>query len=222
MSYLVIDTETNGIFDYKLPADDPAQPRLAHLATILLDEHGAETARRDFYILPDGWKMTPEASAVNGLTDEFLMEHGVGVEYALGYYSGLIDEGFSVVAFNAQFDCKTMRGELRRAEMPDLFEKTKNICVMRPMMKLCGLKQANGKTPRWPKLGEALAYFGHKQEGAHQAINDAEGAAILFRELRARNLLPDASVHYAKPGGKADEARKARKPAPAMAADERF
>jgi len=34
-TYLVFDTETTGLFDFKLPADDPSQPRLASAAFII-------------------------------------------------------------------------------------------------------------------------------------------------------------------------------------------
>ncbi len=198
MKYLVIDTETNGVFDFKLPADAEGQARLAHLAMIYLDEDGNEERRGDIYVVPNGWTMSAEASAVNGLTDEFLVEHGSDVRNALQVYQNAVEDGRAIVAFHAQFDCKVMRGEFRRLGLPDLFEQTNNICVMRPMVKLCGLKQAGTNRPKFPKLGEALAYFGLGQTWAHQAVSDAENAAILFRQLKARDLLPTASVHYAK------------------------
>jgi len=198
MKYLVIDTETNGVFDFKLPADAEGQARLAHLAMIYLDEDGSEERRDDIYVRPNGWTMSAEASAVNGLTDEFLIEEGFDVRYALNEYRLAVMAGRAIVAFHAQFDCKVMRGEFRRIGLPDLFEETNNICVMRPMVKLCGLKQEGSNRAKFPKLGEALAHFGHVQTDAHQAVSDAENAAVLFRLLKARDLLPEASVHYAK------------------------
>lgn len=36
MNLLVIDTETNGLFDFSKPADAEGQPRLAHLAMIAM------------------------------------------------------------------------------------------------------------------------------------------------------------------------------------------
>jgi DNA polymerase III epsilon subunit-like protein len=217
MKYLVIDTETNGVFDFKLPADAEGQARLAHLAMIYLDEGGNEERRNDIYVRPNGWTMSAEASAVNGLTDEFLIEQGTDVVEALNVYQAAIEEGRSIVAFHAQFDCKVMRGEFRRLFLPDLFEQTNNICVMRPMVTLCGLKQEGSNRAKFPKLAEALAYFGVDQTNAHKAINDAENAAILFRELKARDLLPEASVHYAKnkPEGTPVQAKAPRKKAAA-------
>lgn len=201
MSYLVIDTETTGLHDYKLPADAPGQPRLAHLAMIRLAEDGREEDRTDLYVRPDGWTMPQgpgTAGAVNGLTDEFLSANGGDVRDALGAYTDEVVAGRIVVAFNAQYDLKVMRGEFRRAGLPDLFERTLNICVMRPMTKLCRIPYPNRGGFKFPNLTEALAYFGHAREGDHLAMSDAEGAAIIFRELMMRDLLPEAAVHYAK------------------------
>lgn len=196
--YLVIDTETTGLFNFKLPADSEGQPRLAHLAMIEADENGLEIDRTDIYVKPNGWNMTPGASAVNGLTDEFLDEVGSPIEIALEAYSRKILSGQIVVAYNAQYDLKVMRGEFRRAGMPDLFEETPNICVMRPMTKICKIPRANGYGFKFPNLTEALAHFGETLDGAHQAMNDAEGALKVMRGLMDLGELPQAAVHYAK------------------------
>src|SRR5689334_16678932 len=128
---IVIDVENTGKFDFKRSADAEGQPRMAQLAMILIDDEGLVEGERNFYIRPDGWTMDPEATAINGLTDDFLHTHGVPVAVALEAYSAMVRAGRFVVAFNAQFDVKQVRGELRRAGMPDLFEETRNICVMR-------------------------------------------------------------------------------------------
>lgn len=198
MSILVIDCETTGLFDFKQPADALGQPRLAHLAMIFADDDGDVLWREDFYIKPDGWSMTPEASAVNGLTDDFLAANGVPVAQVLETYAAAIRAGNVVVAFNAQYDTKVMRGEFRRIGWPDLFEETPNICVMRPMTALCRIPNPNRGGLKFPNLTEALEHFGHAFDGAHRAINDAEGARLIYRELKARDLLPEARVHYAK------------------------
>ena len=43
MKYVVIDTETSGLFDFSKPADAEGQPRLASLAMVFLDQDMAET-----------------------------------------------------------------------------------------------------------------------------------------------------------------------------------
>lgn len=196
--YICFDTETNGLFNFKLPADADGQPRLASLAMIEVDADGNETDRTSLYIKPNGWQMTEGASRVNGLTDEFLAANGTPVEIALQAYSEKILAGLIPVAYNAQYDLKVMRGELRRAGMPDLFEVTPNICVMRPMTAICQIPRRSGGGFKFPNLSEALEHFGHTLDDAHQAMNDAEGALKVMNGLMRLGMLPEPAVYYAK------------------------
>ena len=197
MKYAVIDTETSGLFDFSKPAEAEGQPRLASLAVILLDENLVETERKNIFIKPDGWKLTPEVMAVNGLTNEYLVENGIPVSDALSYYSAIIESGYAIVAFNAQFDTKVMRGELRRAGKPDMFETTPNICVMRAATDIVKSPKKSGSGYKFPKLSEATSHFGIKQEYQHSAMGDADAAAHVFRKLKALGACPDPEVHYA-------------------------
>lgn len=197
MGYLVIDTETNGLFDFKKPADDSSQPRLASLAMIWTDEDGHETDRIMLLVRPDGWEMTPEASAINGLTTEYLREHGNPIEFVLGVYSRNVRTGIPVVAFNAQFDLKMMRGELRRAGMDDLFMVTKNSCLMRSL-KPYGAQGLAIRNGAFVKLTVACEFFGIKSVTPHEAMSDAADARELLEILiRDGNLIPP-QVHFAK------------------------
>lgn len=198
MKYLVIDTETSGLFSFKEPADAPGQPRLAQLGMIFLDDIDAEPREQGFHIQPNGWSMPPEASAVNGLTDEFLEANGVDVAVALAIYTEAIRAGYCVVAFNAQFDTKVMRAELRRAGRPDLFEQTANICVMRPLTGILKLPKRNGYGFKFPNLAEACGHCGIVNEKAHDAMGDARAALGVMRWLHANGLLPEPAVHFAK------------------------
>lgn len=211
MKYIVIDTETSGLFDFSQPADAPGQPRLAHLAMICVGADLSETSRHDFYVQPEGWTMAEydaraiaqgkkPASEVNGLTDEFLHEKGISVRSVLEVYADEIRSGRIVVAFNSQYDCKIMRGEFRRAGMPDLFEQTPNICVMRPLTGICRIPKRGGKGFKFPNLTEALDHFEVKptEFNAHGAVDDAHGALLIMRELHKIGKLPEAAVHYAK------------------------
>lgn len=197
--YLFVDTETTGLFDFKKPADAPGQPRLAHLAMIRTDPDGTIERADDYYAWPDRWVMPPEAGKINGLTTEFLRERGIPIGEILdAYEDAVIRENRVVVAFNAQYDLKIMRGEFRRAQRADHFEVTRNICVMRPMTDICRLP---GRFPgqfKFPKLIEALSHLGETHEKAHNALADVEGARTVFLYLKSRGLLPTAAVHFAK------------------------
>ena len=198
MKYLVIDTETTGLFDFSKPADAEGQPRLANLAMIALDDGLQEGARWNLYVKPDGWKMTEEAQKIHGLTDEFLAANGVAVKDVLDTYARLIDVGYVVAAFGAQYDTKVLRGELRRAGMPDRFETTPNICVMKALTGVCKIPRANGRGYKFPKLAEACHHFHLMQPEAHTALGDALCTVKLLGWLKKLNLIPEPEVHYAK------------------------
>lgn len=204
--YAVFDTETTGLFLFKnketgepVPADDPSQPRMASFAVILADENGREISRAKHFIKPDGWSMPQgegTAGAINGLTDDFLAENGVPVSDVLDLWEGYISQGLIAAAFNAQFDSKMMRAELRRAGRPDLFEDTKQTCLMRAMApyKDEGLCVVRG----YVKLAAVCEYFGIINENAHDAMADAEAARAILERLIAAGRVIEPKVHYAK------------------------
>lgn len=201
--YCIFDTETTGLFLFKdpdtgapIPADDPRQPRLAHFNAILLNEDLAEEDEIDLYVKPDGWEMPAEAADVNGLTTQFLLQSGTPLNVVLDAYEEIVRQGYILVAFNAQFDCKMMRGELRRAGRPDLFDDTPNICAMRAAMAL-GVKKAGGGRG-FPKLTDCAAHLGLVIDDAHSAKGDTRASLALFRHLHAVGALPEARVHLAK------------------------
>ena len=209
--YVVFDTETTGIFNFRLedgspaPADGPGQPRLASAAFIITDEFGIEISREKHFVKPDGWSMPqglldngkPSAGMVNGLTDEFLAENGVAVTTVLDLWESYVAAGLMPAAFNAQFDSKMMRAELRRAGRDDLFEQTRQTCVMRALKayKDQGLVLKNGQ---FVKLSAACEFFGIALENAHDAMSDTEAArAILEILIRDGNVI-EPKVHYAQ------------------------
>lgn len=202
--YAVFDTETTGLFLFRdketgetVPADDPRQPRMASFAVILADESGNEISREKHFIKPDGWSVDgTQAAEVNGLTDAFLEQNGVPVSDVLDLWEGFISKGLIVAAFNAQFDCKMMRAELRRAGRDDLFGQTRNTCLMRGLApyKNEGLCIVRG----YVKLSEACDYFGITNENAHNSMADAEAALKILQNLILKDRVIEPKVHYAK------------------------
>lgn len=210
-TYLVFDTETTGLpvrsarGEPPVPADDPRQPRVASFAAVVADASGNAIEEHKFYVRPDGWTMAEfdaraiadgkrPASEINGLTDDFLNENGVPVSHVLDFYAGNITRGLIVVAFNAIFDTKMMRGELRRAGRPDLFEQTRNICVMKALdpYGAQGLCIQRG----FVKLSEACDFFGIVNENAHDAMADARAAREILARLIRDDRLPAPTITY--------------------------
>lgn len=197
--FLIFDTETSGLPDYAKPADADGQPRLAEFASILFDEDAPEVLiRNHLYIRPEGWQIAPEMEPINGLTQDFLTEHGVPVGDVLSLYTYYVDSGVVVVTYNAQYDTKVMRGEMRRAGIDDRFEKTPNICLMRSCGGL-GIEKAGEKKGGFPKLTDAYRHFFDAEfDGPHRAPSDTEAAFQIFLKLREGKHLLEAKVHYAK------------------------
>jgi len=194
LRWAIIDSETTGLPPRgpKVPADHPTQPWLAHFAMILASGPELTVEREiDLYLRPDGWSMPPEASAVNGLTDEFLREHGHPVGEVLDEYERAIKDGYVVAAYNAEFDTRVMRGALRRAGRPDLFEQTPNVCIMRAFKEYRQIFKGY-------KLSDACTYFKIPYERLHRAPADARAAREVMLRLMALNAIPEAKVHYSK------------------------
>lgn len=200
VSYLVVDTEGSGLFDYKLPADGPGQPRLAAITMLFCDADLKLTGEYHAYVKPEGWAMTEGATKVNGLTDEFLAANGVPVIQVLDCWAhAILIEERTVIAHNAVHDLKQVRAELRRSGRPDLFEWTKNICTMRALTNVCKIPPRGGRGGyKWPSLSEACVFFHFDQFGDHSAKNDAMACYMLARKLAELGLLTEGEVHFAK------------------------
>lgn len=202
--FMVIDTETSALPDWKKDADHPDQPRVAEFAAILLDRDGIVEREFQRYVRPEGWTMHPDASAINGLTDDFLLAQGTPIAEVLDWYTSNILAGRAVVAYGAQFDCKLMRGELRRSGRDDLFERTHNTCLMRsarPFAKQIGreLVKAGGSNKGWPKLDDLCAFLGIERTEKHGGMVDVRDTTLCFQKMLIRGFEPRPSVHYAKP-----------------------
>lgn len=206
--YLILDCETNGLFRYfdqqgnPIPADAPGQPRVAQVGMIFVSPTYEIEAEHEFNIRPEGWSMTPGATAVNGITDEFLREKGVPIKNALDLYAAGLDARRVIVGHNVNFDLKCMRAELRREGMDDRHLLTRSICTMILSRAICNL----GKMP---KLEEACSFFGIKQHAGHTAIADAHSAFSIMGHLRARGVLTEPKNSYDK-GKKPKPAPRAR------------
>lgn len=192
MKVCIFDIETTGLFEFKLPADHPSQPRVAQLAAALFDDDGVLYDYFKSPIKPDGWTMPADLAEKmgHGLTQEFLEANGVPIREALERFIPLHDAADLLAAYGVDFDLKGLRGELRRAGFPDHYGEKQKFCVMRACTPHCKIPpteamMATGrKTFKTPNLTEAAGIMlGAKHEGAHDAGADVRMAARLFFHL---------------------------------------
>lgn len=211
MNYVIIDTESDGLFDHTKPADAVGQPRMAAMGLILVNSDLVIEAEHSFLIRPDGWIFDDECDAakVNGLTHARLIADGVDVKEPLRLYGDAIDQRRVVVGFNVPHDLKTLRAELRYAGFPDRFMQTRHICVMQGCRKLVDARSPDGRK-KAPKLAEACAFFGIEQgAGAHTDAGDARSALEILRRLRDAGQFPAYVDPYDKGKPKPAVPRKA-------------
>lgn len=195
--YLLVDVETNGLFNYSLPADAPGQPRVAQIGMIFVDHAFKIEAEHEFLVKPEGWEMSEEASKVTGLTTEFLKANGGPIAEALALYNAGIDARRVIVGHNVEYDTKCLRGENRRAGLDDRYMQTRTICTMRASTEICQIPpNGNRGGYKWPKLSEACVFFHIDQPGGHTALDDARSAFAIMLKLVERGALPDPKSPY--------------------------
>lgn len=106
---LVWDTETGGI--------DIASDRI-FTAYAMLKSIDGETLRDWSWIINPGTPMSPEAAAINGLTDEFIRANGTDARTAINeiymVLSNAVRKGVPIVGYNNAFDLGILSHEVKR------------------------------------------------------------------------------------------------------------
>lgn len=227
--FIVVDTESTGLFRHHnmrpdgtkatARSDEPGQPRMAEFAAAVVSDSFEIVDTYQQYILPDRWmnaeevepgvwadtvpmeEMPEGAYDANGLSFEFLREHGKPVRLALEWYSSMLAIGCVPLGFNMQHDGRQLRGELRRAGMPDLFNETPNVCAMRSMQAAkIKVKKLNGKGG-FPRLIDVAAHFnvpGYTEDKHHKAAEDVAATVHIAHELNALGALLPPAIHRSK------------------------
>lgn len=208
MSYVVVDTESSGLPDYKKPADAPGQPRVAAIAMIFVDKDLVVEETHSGLIRPDGWIFddNSDAAKINGLTHRRLMEDGWPIKDLLRLYGEAIDSRRIVAGFNISHDLKMLRAEMRYVGYPDRFMQTRHLCVMQGCRKIVDARTADGRK-KAPRLEEACAHFQIERDVAHTALSDASDALAILRRLRDLGEMPAYTDPY-------DREPKKKSPAP--------
>ena len=196
MITLIYDTETTNKHDRHAPYLSDSHPDIVQLAAILRDEDGRIMSSMDCLLAKER-PMTPEASAVNGITDEMCHLFGVAPPNAIYVFSNMLQCAQVVVAHNIDFDQQMIDIGAHRCGVPPM--DWKNV-IKRDTMKastgICKLPNPKGFGGyKWPKLGEVYEFFfREKLDGAHQAMVDVMGCTRVYDELVLRNAFPHLPV----------------------------
>ena len=112
MRYLIFDTETTGIPNYKLPVNHPSQPYIVQLAALLCDDDARTLAQLNVIIRSDmtnRFTIPPELAKIHGISQELSDQAGVKWDNALTLFNDLYDNCDMLVAHNIDFDLRMLR-----------------------------------------------------------------------------------------------------------------
>lgn len=193
--YLFFDTETTGLpKDYRAPVEDVDNwPCVVQLAWALYAENEHLVRSGSDIIIQK--KLVPnEVIKLHGITNEAIGAYGVLMVDVLEPFNMaceyIEDYNGYLIAHNIHFDRKVLGAEFIRQDFKVPFENLSTVCTMTTSTKFCGLKQSNGKTPKWPSLSE-LYYklFQETLENQHNAMVDVLATAKCFFELKRLGVI---------------------------------
>ena len=188
--YLFFDTETTGVpNDWNTPLTAFSNwPRLVQLAYLLYDSKGTLILSNETLIKPDGFSIPKDASDVHGITTEFALNNGNGINEVLSNFEEQCLKSKYLVAHNINFDSKIMGSEFLRNTSRNPISKLQLLCTMEASTDFCKIEGYYGY--KWPKLSELhIKLFGVDFEGAHNALADIEATARCFWEMRKLKLI---------------------------------
>ena len=170
---LGFDTETTGT----RPGSD------AIVAATLVLRHPLASGEHDVigeWTINPHRRMDPRATAVNGFTDEFLVQHGMEPSTALAEISKIIheaaDRSIPLLAYNASFDVSMLQGDLARWNLPALQEAL----VVDPLVIDRAVSKRRGKRT----LADTTEYYGVEPHGDfHNSTADTVAAVDLIKPM---------------------------------------
>ena len=195
MSIMVWDVETTGLPDYKARSHDPRQPHIVSLAWVSFTPEGKEIGEHHVLVRPDGWRSSPQAELVHGITYERGMDEGIPEKQVTEQW---VDEHVYAdlrVAHNVHHDDRILKiAMLRygwsREDIDAILAKPKfDTCraatrVIKPGPSVA-MAAKGMKMSRSVSLVECLKhFFDLAPDGAHDALWDARQCARLYWHLQ--------------------------------------
>ena len=140
------DLETDGIPNWKIPSDDPAQPHITQIGAIVVDLNTRETINSiELLVKPDGWTIPQECVDLNGITTEYAMEYGMPEEMVISLFLAFWS-GYKRFAYNTTFDNRIIRIATKRyfdEAVQDMWKNGPYECQM-----IASRKHLGGKNPK--------------------------------------------------------------------------
>ena len=186
---LFFDTETSGLYNFKLEPTHPKQPWIVQIAAILCDE---ENIYSEFYsiIAARDRNIEPGAEKVHCISKELSNKVGINESDAISTFGNMTRLCDKIICHNFQFDSKLMLSAIEKhkdsKELKKNFTKNHYYCTMESSTNLLKLPGNYGKF-KWPKLQELHYFlFGACFIDAHDALEDVRATRRCYYELIKR------------------------------------
>lgn len=180
----LFDTETTGIYNYKLPANHPDQPDVVQLCAMLCDKEKVYSAINLF--IHEDTEIGEGAYNVHRIDRKMTERVGISRLRACQLLDSFARKADILVGHNISFDVNMMLAANYRSGGQGLSLKKTQFCTMKSSTDIC--KLPNPKRPgafKWPSLKEAYEILVDPRgfEGAHDAMADARATYELYRVL---------------------------------------
>ena len=190
---LFIDTETSGLpVNWGQPyAKANNWPHAVQVSWLIYNPDRSLLKKENHYIKNNGFTISPQATAIHGITDAFLTENGKDSLEVLQLLAvDLLKYRPMVIGHFALLDYHVLGAEYYRLAMSNPMRELPVFCTMMATRQLVW-----NPMPRYLRLEDLYCYLFCKDLlGQHNAINDAQGTADCFFELLNRNEVNEGTI----------------------------
>lgn len=190
MSFLIIDSETNGFPTTAHWWGHAAQPHMCQIGMMLIDDQDHELATFSCLIKPFGeWTIAEKYVEIHGITTEMAETHGLPLPLAMAAFSAMLEQASFVVAHGVEFDLRMMKIGCAQART---FQAT--LGRLEQVKTICTKDLARQKIPKPGKVNLGAChehFFGTPHEGAHRAMSDVQACRRVFWRVQEQGALLD-------------------------------
>lgn len=190
---LVLDTETTGKVDFRMPPAHESQPHLVQIGLILADDNLIERASFCAIAQPKDFEIPKEAAEIHGITTEIATQFGLSLRLILAMFDRFARNANTIIAHSLDFDLAVIETAWFRTNHSETENISKviaplqRICTMKTSTAICKIPHENPRKPddwKWPRLEECIKYFFNEDFSGHDALVDARACLRVFGALR--------------------------------------
>ena len=189
--YLFFDTSAAGRpKSYRASVEDTFNwPRMVHIAWEYIDAESNIIEAKDYIIKPEGFKISAESEAFNGISQERAETEGKDLIEVLQEFSKVVDQAEHIISFNFNFNSSIFGAECIRKDISHRLFSSDTYCLMQETTFYTKLRGRDGRY-KWPSLLELFQkVYGQKYADANRADQDVRAVSLIFFKLLANNVL---------------------------------